>query len=134
MFSRLPVVIACYVLSGLGALLAAWAVAMAGVGFTGSLTIVIWFFAAWAHLGMSRAWIADIRLGAAYSRRAFAAGIAALLVLPLSGLLAGAGAGMMIGLVMLEMLLMLPAIALAAYLNLFHAVAPVRGAGGHPGN
>jgi hypothetical protein len=140
MLSRLLVVIACYGLSCMGMYFAVLAVAMTGVGLAGTLTIVVWFIAAWAHLGMSRAWIANVRLGAGYSRRAFAAGIAALLVMPVLGALGDAAAwslamlGKLVGSVLLEALLVFPAVVLAAYLNRFHAAVPGRGDDRFPAN
>jgi len=123
------VVISCYLLSLFGILYAVIGMAALfnGGSLLGTIVILVWLFAVSALLKMSHAWICNIRLGAKYSRNAFTSGISALFALPILGALDVLGAGsleapkMFAQVALLEVILVFPSIALAAYLNRFHA-------------
>ena len=77
---------------------------------------------------MSWAWIIGVRLGASYSRRAFLTGISALLIMPILGVLDSKiwsleTPKMLATMALIEIAFIFPSVALAAYLNLFHAAS-----------
>ena len=128
MIARLLFFSFALLLSLAGAFYAVLLVSTLGTSLSGVITLAVWFFATYTLLQMSHAWIVDIRLGAKYSRHAFLAGIGALLVIPILGLFDSSTWSLetpmkLAGFILVEAIFVSPAIALAAYLNRFHAAS-----------
>ncbi|MCK9608406.1 MAG: hypothetical protein M0R33_18330 [Methylomonas sp.] len=126
---RLLIIITCYGLSGWGAIAAIFGLTMifSRAGLLSAIVFLVWLSAISALFQMSVAWVINIRLGAKYSRRARLYGISALFVIPIASLpqafeshYSEATVNLAL-LLLMEVILVLPAILLAAYLNRFHA-------------
>ncbi|NDY92507.1 hypothetical protein [Ideonella livida] len=134
---RALVVLACLGSSGAGVVMAALSlpVLLAALGWGLALTVVLlWLLGAAALLRLALAWVAGLHLGRRAARRAHWQGLAALSALPLAMVVsawAGTGRGggsgdparsadLALQLLGLQVLLVLPAIALAVGLQRFH--------------
>lgn len=127
---RLLVVLTCYGLSGFGLIAVIFglpSVFSSAGSLPGAITLLVWISAISALFRMSFSWVRNVRLGAQYSRRAFLLGLSAILVIPIFTLPQALGSHyqeasvQVVLLVAMEVLLVLPAIVLAVYLNRFHA-------------
>ena len=86
--------------------------------------VIAWITALWAHHRMSLAWIDDRPLGKGFSVVAFVLGILGLIALPFAEIVVAhkrSDAPQAFFVVALELLVMCPAVGLAAYLNWYHA-------------
>lgn len=97
-------------------------------GFAAAVIFLVWLSAIAALARMVIAWIQDKKLGPAYSRRAFLFGIASVLAIPMLMLIeAVASTSALTGLMqstsvlLFEIAIAAPAIALAWHLNRFHS-------------
>ncbi len=126
---RSLVVLSCFGASAIGLLFSVFALAglSALSGLLSGATSLLWLSAMLALVRMSFAWIRDVRLGAHYSRVALLRGLSAASVIPLllafglqphrpySTLQLALDVGA------IEIALVFPIIALAVYLNHYHA-------------
>lgn len=124
---RALIAISCIAISALGFLVALLSLATIK-GLTASIILLVWLSAVLALTQMAIAWTRNIRLGRAYSRNALLLGFASLLAPPfeiLSKLAETEYAGKILlsagSVLLFELIIVSPAIALAWHLNQFHA-------------
>jgi hypothetical protein len=123
---RLGIVLIAYGLSGVGLFLV-----LLGFMFSGGLGVAIyfvlvaaWLASLWALHRMAMAWARGVRLGKRFSRLALALGFAGFLAVPVMMIIFHRQPGVVsdaASLALVELTLMSPAIALAVYLNWYHA-------------
>ena len=121
------IVLICYALSGVGMLLIGLgSVALQTFGKVFLVVLIAWLAALVAHHRMSLAWVEGRRLGKRVSVVAFTLGVLGFLAIPLAAVLVNhepVPPSEAFMLVLVELLVMSPATALAAYLNWYHASA-----------
>ena len=114
-------------LSALGLFVAIFGLAMVK-GLAAGAILLVWLSAMVALARMAIAWTHDTRLGRSYSRHAFLLGVASLLSLPLAMLAESPTSSHTVAsllsatsMLLFEIVIASPAIALAWHLNRFHS-------------
>ena len=125
---KVLLVLVCYALSGVGVLFMGLAttVLAAVSGKTMIVVVILWLAAFLAHHRMCAAWVGNRRLGCAFSLTAFTLGVLGFFALPLAAVVVNRESVsplQALTVALIELLLVSPAAALAAYLNRYHAGA-----------